>query len=352
MKSTLTTPMKILILKRDKLGDLLLTTPAIRLIQQRYPDAEIHLLASEYSAWVADGLTSIHKIWAYPRVRTGKKISVLAAVKQLLQIFALRKERFDWAIAAGGEYSPRAVSRLKYIRARQTISFMPDDVIDPLITHPVKIQTTGHEALRIAHLLSPLGITIPSHVDALPPMEFHLSAAMHQAAQQFLSQHHLQTGQYWVLGLGARRQKKQPTSTQIQTWSQAIYDQYGLKTVFMWTPGQSNDPLYPGDDDTAQEVLKICSKEVVIPFRGPLKPAIGLIWGAKTSLFPDSGLMHFASASPGGVTGLFADITQSPNPYQWGPLGIKSSYLIAKDSVSQLSDALVLEALQSKLIIQ
>lgn len=344
--------MKILILKRDKLGDLLLTTPTIQLIQQHYPDAEIHLLASEYSAWVADGSTCIKKIWAYPRVRTGKKISVIAGIKQLLQILALRKERFDWAIAAGGEYSPRAVSRLKYMNARQTISFMPEDVADPKITHPVKIIKEGHEALRMAQLLSPLGMTAPNTVESLPPIEFHPSPAMLLEAQQFLSEHQLQTGNYWVLGLGARRQKKQPTSMQIKTWSQTMYDQYGLKTVFMWTPGQSNDPLYPGDDDTAQEVLKICSKEVVIPFRGPLKPAIGLIWGAKTSLFPDSGLMHFASASPGGVTGLFADITHSPNPYQWGPLGTKSSYLIAPDSVSQLSDAVVLDALQSKLVIE
>ena len=344
--------MKILILKRDKLGDLLLTTPTIQLIKRHYPDAEIHLLASEYAAWVADDSSCIKKIWAYPRVRTGKKISVLAAIKQWLQILALRKEQFDWAIAAGGEYSPRAVSRLKYIGARHTVSFMPDDVMDPQITHPVKIQQTGHEALRITHLLGPLGIAIPPQVDALPSIEFQPSQAMLIEAQQFLSQHQLQPGQYWLLGLGARRQKKQPTSTQIQTWSQAIYDQYGLKTVFMWTPGQSSDPLYPGDDDTAHEVLKICSKDVVIPFRGPLKPAIGLIWGAKTCLFPDSGLMHFASASPGGVTGLFADITQSPNPYQWGPLGVKSNYLIAKDSVSQLSDITVMQALEPKLVIE
>ncbi len=347
-----TTTMKILILKRDKLGDLLLTTPTIQLIQQHYPDAEIHLLASEYSAWVADGSSCIKKIWAYPRVRTGKKISVLAAVKQWLQILALRKEQFDWAIAAGGEYSPRAVSRLKYIGARHTISFMPDDVMDPQITHPVKIQQTGHEALRIAQLLRPLDIAIPDRVDALPPIEFHPSQAMLSEAGQFLSQHKLQPGGYWVLGLGARRQKKQPASKQIQAWSQAIFDQYGLKTVFMWTPGKSNDPLYPGDDDTADEVLKACSKDVLIPFRGPLKPAIGLIWGAKTSLFPDSGLMHFASTSPGGVTGLFADITQSPNPYQWGPLGVKSNYLIAKDSVSQLSDITVMQALEPKLVIE
>ncbi len=352
MTSTSTALMKILILKRDKLGDLLLTTPTIQLIRQRYPDAEIHLLASEYSSWVVNDSRSIKKIWAYPRVRTGKKISVSAVLKQCLQILALRKERFDWAIAAGGEYSPRAVSRLKYIGARHTISFMPDGVTDSQITHPVKIQTQGHEALRIAHLLGPLGIAIPPQVDALPSIEFQPSQAMLIEAQQFLSQHHLQPGEYWLLGLGARRQKKQPTSTQIQTWSQAIYDQYGLKTVFMWTPGQSSDPLYPGDDDTAHEVLKICSKDVVIPFRGPLKPAIGLIWGAKTCLFPDSGLMHFASASPGGVTGLFADITQSPNPYQWGPLGVRSSYLIADQSVSQLSDTDVLTAIKAKLISQ
>ena len=44
---------KILILKRDKIGDMLLTTPMLSLLRQALPDAEIHLLANDY-IWAAD----------------------------------------------------------------------------------------------------------------------------------------------------------------------------------------------------------------------------------------------------------------------------------------------------------
>jgi heptosyltransferase-3 len=63
---------------------------------------------------------------------------------------------------------------------------------------------------------------------------------------------------------------------------------------------------------------------------------IGVIWSARKSIFPDSGLMHFAAASPGGVIGLFAETNISPHPAQWGPLGRKSSYIVAKKTIKEL----------------
>jgi ADP-heptose:LPS heptosyltransferase len=114
-----------------------------------------------------------------------------------------------------------------------------------------------------------------------------------------------------------------------------------MKTVFMWTPGASDNPLYPGDDEVAEPVLAAMSQNIV-PFRGPLKEAIALVWHARTSLFPDSGLMHFAAASPGGVLGFFAETDVSPAPSQWGPIGPKARWLDAEKSVSELDSERVL----------
>jgi ADP-heptose:LPS heptosyltransferase len=121
-------------------------------------------------------------------------------------------------------------------------------------------------------------------------------------------------------------------------WSAWFSATHGLKTVFIWTPGKSDNPLYPGDDEVAQPVLDAASPDIV-PFRGALKPAIGLIWNAAFSIFPDSGLMHFAAASPGGVLGLFAETDVSPHPDQWGPRGPCAGYLDAPKSVAELGDA-------------
>ena len=72
---------------------------------------------------------------------------------------------------------------------------------------------------------------------------------------------------------------------------------------------------------------------------------MALVWHARTSIFPDSGLMHLAAASPGGVLGLFAQTDISPHPSQWGPLGANVDYLEAPARVAELDDDRVLERL-------
>jgi heptosyltransferase III len=131
-------------------------------------------------------------------------------------------------------------------------------------------------------------------------------------------------------------------------WAQRLKDGHGLDTVFMWTPGAADDPRYPGDDAVAEPVLA-AGLTCLHPFRGPIPPALGLIWQARASVFPDSGLMHFAAASPGGVLGLFADTTVSPSPAQWGPCGPRSTFLEAAHSVAELSDESVFAALAGAL---
>ena len=82
------------------------------------------------------------------------------------------------------------------------------------------------------------------------------------------------------------------------------------------------------------------------PFRGPVPEALGLIFHARTSVMPDSGLMHFAAASPGGVLGLFADPQDSAPAARWAPRGAARGMLEARAAVAELDDDEVLERLR------
>ncbi len=315
--------MKILVLKRDKLGDLLLTTPLFARLREHFPSARIELLASEYNAWVADGNPHLDAIHAYPRVRTGRKVAIGAALRQLVQFWSLRRTLYDWVIVAQGEDSPRAVERALFLKSKRTVAYAERANKYARLSDALTPPDDGHEAQRVLNLLKPLGcnVTLSSH---LPPT-FSLPDAARQEALRWLSEHRLAPKQYVVLGLGARRARKQPTTAQILRWVKTIWDEHGLKTVFMWTPGASDNPLYPGDDEIAAPVLAE-KLDALVPFRGPLQPALGLIWSAATSIFPDSGLMHFASASPGGVLGLFGDTPEFAA--KWAPLGDGSRHLV------------------------
>lgn len=331
--------MKILVIKRDKLGDLLLATPMLAHLKASLPGAQVHLLANDYNAWVVDGNPDIDRRWIYRRVRNGRQVSLSAALGLLAQNFALRRARFDWVIVANGEDSPRAIARGVSVHGARCVACCEDRTRYPRLSDPLPVRRDMHEMDRMLCLLEPLGIDPPG-TPLLP--RYVLPASSAEFARAWLAERGLAQEGYVVLGLGARRPKKQPTTRQVLDWSAHFRATWGLDTVFMWTPGASDNPLYPGDDEVAQPVLDARAPHIH-PFRGPLHEALGLIWGARTSLFPDSGLMHFAAASPGGVLGFFAQTDVSPSPVQWAPRGPRADFLEAASSVGELSDAAVFE---------
>lgn len=326
--------MKILIVKRDKIGDLLLTTPMLRHLRASLPDARIHLLANDYNAWVVADNPDIDKLWVYRRAKVGRRIKPAAIFGQIWLNFRLWRERYDVVVVAGGDESARAIKRALRVGGKRTIAYCRDPRLAARLSDALPPPAGRHEADRMLGLLEPLGIRPPA-APILPGYE--LPAQWKLLALEWLKQRALTPGEYVVLGLGARRAKKQPMTAQILRWSAYFKASLGLDTVFMWTPGKSDNPLYPGDDDVAQPVLD-ANIPYIHPFRGPIMPALGLIWQARISIFPDSGLMHFAAASPGGVLGLFAETDVSPPPAQWGPRGKRADYLEAAKSVEELAD--------------
>ena len=333
--------MKILVVKRDKIGDLLLTTPMLAHLKASLPRAQVHLLANDYNAWVVEGNPNIDRLWVYRRVRQGGRLSLAAAWNQLRQSAALRREAFDFAIVANGEESPRAIARGLGAGAARVVAYCERTRRYRKLTDPLSVLRGMHECDRLLGLLAPLGVAAPAS-PLLP--EYRLPAAQAESARAWLAERALAPRGYVVLGLGARRAKKQPTTEQVLRWSERLHSQYGVATVFTWTPGKSDDPRYPGDDDVARPVLD-AAKPWIHPYRGPILPCLGLVFSARASIFPDSGLMHFAAASPGGVLGLFAEVDVSPHPSQWGPRGARTATMVAEKSVAELDDAAIFAAL-------
>jgi ADP-heptose:LPS heptosyltransferase len=335
--------MRVLVVKRDKLGDLLLATAVIAHLKRERPDAQVHLLANDYNAWVARDHPALARTWVYPRVKHAGRIRVGAAFAQLPLAMGLRAARFDWALVLGGDESHRAIRRAIATGARRVVAYAAaPDRYGRGLTDPLPVPSEGHEVARMAALLAPLGIAMPA--PSLLQPAYHWPEARDPFVVAWLAQRDLAPDRYVVLGLGARRAKKQPTCDQIARWTTRIARTHGLPTVFMWTPGRSDNPDYPGDDDIAEPVLALQLPHLHA-FRGPIPAALGLIANARTSLIPDSGLMHFAAASRGGVLGFFADPADSAPAQRWAPVGPRARWLEADRAVAELDDEQVMGAL-------
>jgi ADP-heptose:LPS heptosyltransferase len=331
--------LRILIVKRDKIGDLLLTTPLFAHLREQLAGARIDVLCTDYNAWVIQGNRSVDGVFALPRIRVGRTLRVDNVPANLLMRSKLACRHYDITLVAQGEESPRAITRAFTVRSRRVVAYAIEPhrygrrLTDP-IPPPVE---TMHEVDRLVELARILGLSIPPK---LPDPEYLLPDVNRLFAERWLAQHRLDTGGYVVLGLGARRRSRQPSLAQVERWSLWMRERYGFATVLVWTPGSNENAIYPGDDAIAEPVLRMRLPHVY-PYRGPVGETLGLVWHARTSIFPDSGLMHFAAASPGGVIGLFPGPRIGQPASRWSPRGKRARWIEAKRDVpSEPDDAL------------
>ena len=387
--------MKIIILKRDKVGDMLLVTPLLAHLRASLPQAEIHLLANDYNAWVVEGNPHIDRLWVYPRVRHGASVRPMALWQQIKQVWQLKRERFDVAIAAGGVISPRAVKRILRLGAARTIAYAADSAVtstdinadtsavtntdtntdtsadtsadnkadtsadtsagtgtrtgtDPRaadavlfarLTDALPYNRALHEVESNLHLLAPLGVAMPAQ-----PIYPHYTLRDPWLAEgrAWVEHQGLTPGRFVVIGLNARRVKRKPTTAQILAWSRYFKHTLNLDSVLIWQPGPASDRVYPGDDEIVGPFIGQLPPYLK-PYRNPddVRAAMGVLWHAATSIFPDGGIAHLASVSPGGVLALFAETDVSPHPDNWRPYTPRSAYLEAAKTVAEISDAQV-----------
>ena len=108
---------KVLILKYDRIGDMVVTTPIFRELKNAYPNISISVLASEENKDVIRYNPYIDKIY------TNYKNSIL---KDLPTLLKLRKKSFDVCIELEHSVIPHAIFRLKIINPKKIISIHKD----------------------------------------------------------------------------------------------------------------------------------------------------------------------------------------------------------------------------------
>ena len=80
------TPNRILVVKLDHLGDVLLATPVFSNLRQAYPNAELHALTGTWSRIVLEKHPDVNKVLEYNSpafCRTGEP----ASLKQTFQLY-------------------------------------------------------------------------------------------------------------------------------------------------------------------------------------------------------------------------------------------------------------------------
>lgn len=149
------TPRKILVVQLRRIGDVILTTPALRALRAKFPDAELDLLVERPGAEALRGLPWLDNVLVY---------DARGPLETLSWIKAIRARRYDMVIDLMG--NPRTAMLTAGSGAR--VKAGPAHVFHRW-AYGVKLpqsRTTKYAAAEKIAMLAPLGV--PETADVLP----------------------------------------------------------------------------------------------------------------------------------------------------------------------------------------
>jgi lipopolysaccharide heptosyltransferase II len=148
----------ILLIRLDHLGDVLLTTPAIRSLKKQFPQARVTVLVKEWSFEAIknnpriDNIIVFNSFWTIAS-NEGRRPEGVGGIYRLIRL--LRKEHFDVAIDFKGDIRNIAIAYLSGAKRRISYAVRGGGF---LLTDIVPYEPDIHEIEKNMKLLVPLGI--------------------------------------------------------------------------------------------------------------------------------------------------------------------------------------------------
>ncbi|MBG0776701.1 MAG: glycosyltransferase family 9 protein [Desulfovibrionaceae bacterium] len=140
---------KILVCQLRQIGDVLLATPAVRLLAAAYPRAELHVLTEKKCASMLEHNPDVARVWAIDR----KELSNL--FKEVAFYRRVAAEGFD--LVVDFQQLPRCRWVVFFSHAPVRLSYTPPWYNRWLYTHTVD-PLGGYAAMTKASVLRPLGL--------------------------------------------------------------------------------------------------------------------------------------------------------------------------------------------------
>lgn len=343
-------PSRILIVRRDNIGDLVCTTPAIAALRKQYPKAEIAALVNSYNAEVLRNNPSLDHVFVYQKLKhaVGLTGSFMAVAKRLKLIVELRSWKPDVTILARASYERHGLKLARQIGAKNIIGYLPDILVRCRELPDIKLATPDfnalHEVEAINGLLKPLGID-----DGLGPLQVFPNE---QAASD-LKQRLPPASKRIAIHISAREpERRWGIERFISLIAHVLKTQPEIQVLLFWSPGKENDPHHPGDDEAASHVIQKVGNDRLIPIPAQnLTELIAALSLCDIFVGADGGAMHIAAALNKMVVALFENL---PNKYMhWYPWRVRNvvvhSKEIEKPSVEWIKQSQVEEALWSLL---
>ncbi len=288
---------RLLVIRRDNIGDLVCTTPLLRGLRAAHPRAWIGVVVNSYNAPVLDGNGDVDEVLPYRKAKHSPGESRLRLLAERAR-FALRLRalRLDAVLVASpGARAERMAAGLRaarlLVRGEQAATRGRTTVV---------AEEPGHEVERSYALARALGVAGPP-----PPVAVH-STVSPPAGGPFT--------------LGVHISARKPS----QRWPAARFAQLvrsldpAWQVRLFWAPGAEDDPMHPGDDRKAVALATELGSRIQPVATRTLRELVDGLAGCHALLCADGGAMHLAAGLGLPVVCLFGDSDAT----RWHPWGV------------------------------
>ncbi len=316
---------KLLCIRQDKIGDVLISTPLFAALKNRYPSITIDALLSPKNEFVLNNEPHIRRRWVYHK-RVDKIISLVRSI---------RKERYDFAIDLMDNASATSTLLCLLAGARWNVGLAKSNSYAYDIIVPLLSRQETHIVDRIAQLLTPFNIAPEQEQLSI---RYFTSEQSDEYAEKFFRENNLLSKRLIGINISA--------SGRVRFWGVANY-RLLLAHICSSYPDYRAIVLFaPPDGQKAGEIAHGYPTAMLSPVTDSFDRFAALIKRLSILVTPDTSAVHLASAFHIPAVVLYVQSDKSLRI--WEPYGIDHEALITDvDDLTTIPVPKVIHAVQS-----
>jgi len=303
---------RILIVRLDRIGDVLLSTPVIKAVRDAYPDSYIAFMVRPYARDIVNGNPYLDDVIIYDK--EGNEKGLLGNMKFVRQ---LRKYRFDLAIILHPTTRTHLIAFFAGIPARVGYDKKWGFLLTKRIPH-MKQLGLKHERDYTLDILRYIGIEPEDRTLQMPISDSSESKIKSIFMQKGVKDDDLIV----VINPGASCPSKKWPSENFVKAGEMLHDKYGAKVVVI-SGAKDKETGNLVAESMKMEVINLSGKTTVGDLASVLKRT-------RLMISNDSGPVHVACTVGTPVIAIFGRSDRGLSPVRWGPTG-RSDIVLHKD---------------------
>lgn len=331
---------RVLLIRYDKIGDMVITTPLIDALHKVAPQARIDVLASRANAGLIKDDPRINRIHLWEQSALGR----LRIIRQC------RRERYDLTLQLllWRTTLPGLLAGLLTPHGRTVSKDAPNN--RELFDHTIRIDASRHYARQVFDFFAgslDLGDVPPT---AMPSYSLFIPPKAEEEVREKLEAEGIADKGFILLNISAgepARELPDDRSVELVGKLREVGVRYGLRVAVIGAPNDAErvkDIVRKANAHKSTAEIAETGRVVPLLFNS-LTAAAACIRKARLIVTPDTGTNHIASAMGTPTVALFL---KDGRPIGWGPLGVP--HKIVQATAGKNASALSIEEIVAAVV--